>query len=77
MDQNVLPIQISPVTTIVVSFGEASITDKIVNDAVLNYISKKKGTLALNKGCFDEEILEDLIYLDRFSCKQRPTKENL
>lgn len=32
----------------------------------------------MNKGCFDEEIFEDLIYLlDRFSCKQRPTKENL
>lgn len=56
----------SPVTTIVVSFGEASVTDKILNDAFLNFISKTERdtlSLALNKDSFDEEILEDLIDL--------------
>ncbi|XP_061180800.1 uncharacterized protein LOC133189443 [Saccostrea echinata] len=81
VDQNVFPIQMSPVTTIVVSFGEASVTDKILNDAFLSYISKtERDTLssALNKETFDEEMFDDLLdLLDRFSCKQRPTKENL
>lgn len=81
VDQNILPIQMSPVTLIVVSFGEVSVTDKILNDAFLNYISKTERdtiSLALNRDSFEEEVLDDLIdFLDRFSCKQRPTKENL
>lgn len=81
VDQIVLPIQMSPVTTIVVSFGEASVTDQILNEAFLNYVSKTERdtlSIALTKDSFDEEILDDLIdLLDRFSCKQRPTKENL
>lgn len=81
VDHNVLPIQMSPVTTIVVSFGEASVTDQILNEAFLNYVSKTERdtlSIALTKDSFDEEILDDLIdLLDRFSCKQRPTKENL
>lgn len=80
-DQNVLPVQMSPVTTIAMSFGKASITDNILNDAFLNYISQTERetlVLALKKGKFDEELFDDLLdLLDRFSCTQKPTKENL
>lgn len=54
----------SPVTLIVVSFGEVSVTDKILNDAFLNYISKTERdtiSLALNRDSFEEEVLDDLI----------------
>lgn len=71
----------SPVSTIVVSFGEVSVTVKILNDAFFNYISKTERdtlSLALNKDSFQEEVFDHLKDLfDRFSCKQRPTKENL
>lgn len=70
----------SPVTTIVVSFGEVSVTVKILNAAFFNYISKtERDTLsALNKDSFQEEVFDHLKDLfDRFTCKQSPAKENL
>ena len=71
----------SPVTSIVLSFGEASITKKNLNDAFLNYISQtERDTLvsALKKENFDGELFDDLLdFLDRFSCTQKPTPENL
>ena len=80
-DQNVFPVQMSPVTSIVLSFGEASITKKILNDAFLNYISQtERDTLvsSLKKENFDGELFDDLLdFLDRFSCTQKPTPENL
>lgn len=42
-DQNVFPVQMSHVTSIVVSFGEASIINKVLNDAFLNYRKRHYG----------------------------------
>ena len=71
----------SPVTSMMLSFGEASITKNILNDAFLKlHKPNRKGHFGfcIEKKNFDGELFDDLLdYFDRFSCTQKPTPENL
>ena len=75
---NFFPVNLNRAFLIATIFGEREVTEKVLLDSFLAYLSRDERALvvdALNGTLEDEHIDEWLDFLDRFGCKRVPKPE--